>query len=222
MMASFFNRFDVRVGGVYLIIATLWVIGSDGLAARTWNTDMAAFHAVSTWKGLGFIAITTLALVFIISREMRKRGQVEQALQQDILERKRIEEQALEPRVTCRPCATAYLHSLLRSMSTRLCSKFFNSAATVVPSEAGSVVLFESNTGRIAYTRGHLEDAQAILRDFSFPISMPPPSTLWAAASLTSFPIHLWSRNGSICQQRRGFVQASAFRLNCMKKSSAY
>lgn len=46
------------------------------------------------------------------------------------------------------------------------------SAATVVPSDAGSIILFEGDEGRIAYLRGFSPEAQAFFQDYRFTRSM--------------------------------------------------
>ncbi len=46
--------------------------------------------------------------------------------------------------------------------------QILKSAAVVVPSEAGSIILFEGNRGRVAYLRGFPPEAEACFNDYQF------------------------------------------------------
>ncbi len=91
-MRAFLGRFEFRVSAVYGIVATLWIVFSDSLTASLWAGNQPMSMTISLLKGLGFVAVTTLALFAVMSTELRKRTRVEQALQHDIAERKRAAE----------------------------------------------------------------------------------------------------------------------------------
>ncbi|MCX6049721.1 MAG: PAS domain S-box protein, partial [Chloroflexi bacterium] len=50
----------------------------------------------------------------------------------------------------------------------RVMQQILDSAAMVVPSEAGSIILFEGDQGRVAYVRGFTAEAEAFFRDYRF------------------------------------------------------
>ena len=79
-MPRFLKRLDVRVSLTYGIVAMLWILGSDSLIAFLTFGNQALFASISVVKGLVFVAITTLALLLVLSIEMRKRTQLENAL----------------------------------------------------------------------------------------------------------------------------------------------
>lgn len=57
--------------------------------------------------------------------------------------------------------------------------QILTAAATVVPSEAGSIILFEGNQGRVAHLRGFPPEAEAFFEAYRFPIkSMAHVDTL--------------------------------------------
>jgi transcriptional regulator with GAF, ATPase, and Fis domain len=151
-MVAWFKRFDLRISIVYAIVATLWIILSDHLL-RVVSSD-ANLMALNTWKGLGFVAVTTVALFLVISRELRQRNQVEEAER----EQSRLAEALRDT-----------LFALTASVDVdQVMQQILDSAATVVSSEAGSIVVFEGNQGRIAYTRGFPPESQAHIHEHRF------------------------------------------------------
>ena len=52
----------------------------------------------------------------------------------------------------------------------KIMAQILASVATVVPSEGGSIILFEENCGRVAYLRGFPPEAEAFFRDYRFPL----------------------------------------------------
>lgn len=48
--------------------------------------------------------------------------------------------------------------------------QILSSAVTVVPCEAGSIILFEGDRGRVAYLRGYSSAATAFFQEYSFPL----------------------------------------------------
>jgi len=68
----------------YALIATLWILFSDRLLALL--PDKETILAFSTIKGGLFVAITSICLYFLVSRELERRGVLEAEL------RKRLEE----------------------------------------------------------------------------------------------------------------------------------
>ncbi|MCZ7546583.1 MAG: PAS domain-containing protein [Anaerolineae bacterium] len=94
-MRDFFGRFDVRVSAVYAVVAGLWIVVSDTLLGLLVD-EAPTSTTISLAKGLGFVAVTTLALFSVLRVELQKRARVEQALQDDIAERKLAEDVLLE------------------------------------------------------------------------------------------------------------------------------
>jgi PAS domain S-box-containing protein len=167
---TYLKRFDVRVGAIYVVVAVLWMILSDPVTALIADTTGGVFAA---WKGLGFVAVMAPALVLVISGELRRRGAAEQALRRDMLERRRAEEaERAQGRFAeaLRDSVVAISASLDVDEVMR---KILDAAAAVVPSEAGSIVLFEEGEARIAYTRGFSPQTQTVLQDFRFANQTP-------------------------------------------------
>ena len=85
--------------------------------------------------------------------------------------------------------------------------KILDLVATVVPSEASSIILFEGNVGRAAYLRGFSSAATAFFRDYRFSIDIPVFRTArankrpyfiadtQAAANWVTLPIVAWIRS---------------------------
>lgn len=144
---TYLKRFDVRVGAIYIVVAVLWVILSD---------------PVTVWKGLGFVAATALALV--ISGELRRRDSVERKQAEEAERAQRRFTEALRDSVVA-ISASLDVDEVMR--------KILDAAAAVVPSEAGSIVLFEEGEARIAYTRGFSPQTQTVLQDFRFANQTP-------------------------------------------------
>lgn len=153
-MRAFFERFDVRITLVYSCAATLWIIFSDALLATLANETHQLFMRMSQVKGLGFVAVTSLALFLILAAELRKRKQAEEAEREQ-----------------------GYLAAAMRDSLAALTTlrdvddvlqKILDYAATVVVSEAGSILLFEDTTARVAYLRGYTPEATAFLQDYRF------------------------------------------------------
>lgn len=85
------DRLDaLRISGIYAFFSAAWIYLSDMVLASL-NVDPAVFVRYSVYKGLAFIAATTLLIFYLISRYTAERGRVE-------LELKRLTEE-LEARV---------------------------------------------------------------------------------------------------------------------------
>lgn len=153
-MRAFFKRFDFRITIIYAIVATLWIIFSDALLATLATETDHLFTRLSQVKGLGFVAVTSLALFAILSAEFSKRKQAEEAEreQRHLAEAMRDSLAAL---------TTSYdVDEVLR--------KILDYAATVVVSEAGSILLFEDKTARVAYLRGYTPEAVTFFQGYRF------------------------------------------------------
>jgi len=59
--------------------------------------------------------------------------------------------------------------------------QILNAAAIVVPSEAGSIILFEGEYGHVAYQRGFTPEAQTFFKDYRFPIASMAHENVFAA-----------------------------------------
>ncbi len=104
-----------------------------------------------------------------------ERGQMVeyQSVGRDITKRKQAEEAEREQR----RYAEALRDSLAALTSTldieQVLKQILLSAATVVPSEGGSIVLFENNQGRVAYLRGFTPAVEAFFADYRFALDSP-------------------------------------------------
>src|SRR5690242_2488439 len=131
-MAAFFKRFDVRVTAVYGIVAALWIIISDRLIAAMSPQNM--FADINTLKGLGFVAVTALALFVIISREARQRTEYEQTLERDLQARVQAEAAEREQGRFAEALSES-LVALTASLDVdQVMQQILDSAAAVVPS----------------------------------------------------------------------------------------
>lgn len=153
-MRAFLTRFDVRITLVYSSVATLWIIFSDALLATFANEENQLFTRLSQIKGLGFVAVTSLALFLILSAELSKRRQAEEA------ER---EQGYLAAAMRDSLAALTTLHNV-----DEVLQKILDYAATVVVSDAGSILRFEADTARVAYLRGYTPEAATFLQDYRF------------------------------------------------------
>lgn len=59
----------------YVVLATLWVIGSDALLAF-WLLDTATLQSVASLKGLCFVAVTGVLLALLLTRQARRQQAV--------------------------------------------------------------------------------------------------------------------------------------------------
>jgi len=57
----------LRIGGIYLLASALWIFLSD-MALDRFVVEMDLRHTIQTWKGLGFVSISTAFLTFLIYR----------------------------------------------------------------------------------------------------------------------------------------------------------
>lgn len=80
-MLQIIRRFEFRISLSYSIISILWIVFSDSFAAFLFSSNPVLQANVSMFKGIGFVVVTTLALFFVLSYELRKRSRVEQELQ---------------------------------------------------------------------------------------------------------------------------------------------
>ena len=67
-----------RIAVGYLVIALVYILFSDWLLS-SWAPSVAEFHFWETVKGIGFVAVTALALLFLIERELHRRVRAEAA-----------------------------------------------------------------------------------------------------------------------------------------------
>lgn len=94
-----------------------------------------------------------------------------QGVGHDITERKQAEAAELEQRQLAEALRDS-LAALTGSLDVnKIMAQILASVATVVPSEGGSIILFDGNMGRVAFLRGFPPDAEAFFRDYRFPLS---------------------------------------------------
>ncbi|MCX6046753.1 MAG: PAS domain S-box protein [Chloroflexi bacterium] len=87
----------------------------------------------------------------------------------NITERKQAEDAEREQRRVAEALRDS-LAALTSSLDVQsVMRQILNSAAIVVPSEAGCILLFEGNDGRVAYLRGYTPEAEAFFKDYAFP-----------------------------------------------------
>lgn len=169
-MYTWSGRFDVRISLIYGTIATLWIIGSDYLVGLLTVENRQLFAALSQLKGLGFVAVTTIALFSVLAAELQKQMRLEQALQDDIRERKAAEGAEREQRLLAEAMRDSLAALTTSHDVDEVLRKLLDHAATVVASEAGSILLFHGDTAHVVYLRGFTPEAEAFLKDYQFPI----------------------------------------------------
>lgn len=96
-----------------------------------------------------------------------------QSVGRDITERKQAEEAERQQRRYAEALRDS-LVMLTSSLDTeKVLQQILLAAATVVPSEAGSIVLFEKTHGHVAYLRGFAPEVEAFFAAYRFPLDSP-------------------------------------------------
>ncbi len=72
-------RFVYRTVTIYVIVSGVYIFFSDRIVSRLFH-NLDAITAINTYKGWGFVLITGLLLLYLLSRETRKRVMVEENL----------------------------------------------------------------------------------------------------------------------------------------------
>lgn len=130
-----------------------------------------------------------------------------QSVGRDITERKRAEDAERAQRRYAEALRDS-LVMLTSSLDTeKVLQQILLAAATVVPSEAGSIVLFENTHGHVAYLRGFAPEVEAFFAAYRFPLDTPIfqrvlaksepyfiPDTQ-ATAEWVVFPVTAWIRS---------------------------
>jgi PAS domain S-box-containing protein len=83
-MANIFNRLDVRITLLYALFASLWIIGSDNIVAILQAQFPSVSDSINTYKGLGFVFITTLLLFIILRQGLHQQLDKETALEAEV------------------------------------------------------------------------------------------------------------------------------------------
>ncbi|HUN05233.1 MAG TPA: PAS domain S-box protein [Aggregatilineales bacterium] len=83
-MANIFNRLDVRITLFYGLFASLWIVGSDTIVAILQAQFPSVSDSINTYKGLGFVFITTLLLFIILRQGLRQQMDKEAALAAEV------------------------------------------------------------------------------------------------------------------------------------------
>ncbi|MEO0003008.1 MAG: hypothetical protein RLZZ22_700, partial [Pseudomonadota bacterium] len=71
---------SVRIGLIYLVLASLWILGSDWLALRLLG-DLAAVTRAQFWKGEFFVLFTAALLFWLVRREERVQVEIQGELE---------------------------------------------------------------------------------------------------------------------------------------------
>lgn len=82
-MVNILYKPESRVAIVYLVIATLWILFSDG-ALLALGVNETVLSQLSLVKGLGFVLLTSLILYTYLHREFDRRFKLEDELQEQI------------------------------------------------------------------------------------------------------------------------------------------
>jgi PAS domain S-box-containing protein len=69
----------LRIGGIYLAISLLWIVLSDRAVERLFE-EMELQQRVQTWKGLGFVLITSSLLALLIYRSLSRASDLQSQL----------------------------------------------------------------------------------------------------------------------------------------------
>ena len=94
-----------------------------------------------------------------------------QGVGHDITERRQAEATEREQRLLAEALRDS-LAALTGSLDVnKIMAQILASVATVVPSEGGSIILFDGNMGRVAFLRGFPPEAEAFFRDYRFPLT---------------------------------------------------
>lgn len=72
-------RFVYRTVTIYVIVSGVYIFYSDRIVSHLFN-NLDVITTINTYKGWGFVLITGLLLLYLLSRETRKRIQVEENL----------------------------------------------------------------------------------------------------------------------------------------------
>src|SRR5690349_10251095 len=119
-MRSIFQRFDLRITVTYTLVAALWVVMSDRLIDNLMGDVSPTDTVIDIVRELGFVAVTAIALFVILSRELHRRSQVEQAQKAEISAREDSEkalreiDQQMRMFVEHAPAAIAMLDTEMR------------------------------------------------------------------------------------------------------------
>jgi len=71
----------LRISLLYAVVAGLWILVSDHLLTR-FSLDPRQLIVLETYKGWGFVVITTLLLYFLLNRELQRHKRMEEAIRQ--------------------------------------------------------------------------------------------------------------------------------------------
>lgn len=90
------RSFSDHVALGYAIAGLAWVLVGDTLANRLFGSDVAAYEAFGLAKGFLFVAVTALALRWLLYRELRRRSEAEQAKEKAVERLETLLEQTVE------------------------------------------------------------------------------------------------------------------------------
>lgn len=78
-MFTFEQRRAIRLAGFYLLLGAIWILLSD-YAVGAFIDDPAEHLALQTYKGLAFVAVSTVFIFGLVNRELTLRRRAEQGL----------------------------------------------------------------------------------------------------------------------------------------------
>ncbi len=82
-MHNLFKRFDIQISLIYFSLAEFWILVSDNVVRDLLRDNSVLQGEISTFKGLGFVLVTTILIYVLTSRELRRRQQTEHELTQE-------------------------------------------------------------------------------------------------------------------------------------------
>jgi PAS domain S-box-containing protein len=82
-MRNQFKRFDIQISLIYFSISVIWILVSDSLVLWLLQSNPVLHGYVDIFKGLVFVLATTILIFMLTSRELRRRQQIEQSLEQE-------------------------------------------------------------------------------------------------------------------------------------------
>ena len=75
------NNSALRITMIYAFIATLWILLSDTFVAA-FSKDVAVLSNIQTYKGIFYVAVTSLLIYYLIQSLLREKEKRDRALEE--------------------------------------------------------------------------------------------------------------------------------------------